>query len=233
MSDSKIIVAMDFPSIEPARKLAAQLNPKLCRLKIGSVLFTHYGPALVEEWQKLGFDIFLDLKFHDIPATVAGACRAAAELGVWMMNVHTSAGPEALSAAREAIDQFPAAKRPLLISVTVLTSLNENDLKSIGVDSDVESQVLRLANLAKTAKLNGVVCSPQEVTLLRSKMPKDFILVTPGIRDKIDHDQKRVLSAKAAIAAGANYLVIGRPITQAANPLQALETIATDIQESA
>ena len=231
-SSPRIIVAMDFASIEPARALIQRLNPQLCRLKVGNILFTHYGPALIEEWQKQGFDIFLDLKFHDIPATVAGACRAAAELGVWMMNVHLFSGQEALIAAGEEIAKFPEKKRPLLMGVTVLTSLNENDLKIVGVQSDVRSLVLRLATLAKKVGLDGVVCSPQEVALLRATLHKDFVLVTPGIRidDKTDHDQKRVLSAKAAITAGSDYVVIGRPITQAKDPLQMLQTIANDIQ---
>jgi orotidine-5'-phosphate decarboxylase len=231
-NQSKIIVAMDFPSIEPARELVAKLDPKLCRLKIGSILFTQYGPALVEEWQKLGFSTFLDLKFHDIPATVAAACRAAAELGVWMVNLHVSAGQAALIAAREELAIFPASKRPLLIGVTVLTSLNANDLRVVGVNDDVASMVLRLATLAQTAELDGVVCSPQEIALLRTKLKKPFVLVTPGIRltAESNDDQKRIATPKTAISAGADYLVIGRPITQAKDPLQTLQSIVADIQ---
>lgn len=228
----RVIVAIDFPSIEPARKLVAQLNPKLCHLKVGSVLFTHYGPALIEEWQNLGFSIFLDLKFHDIPQTVAGACRAAAELGVWMVNLHMSAGQDVLLAAREEMSIFPASKRPLLIGVTVLTSLNENDLRTIGVNSDLPAYVLRLATMAHVAGLDGVVCSPLEIALLRTTLKKPFVLVTPGIRltSESNDDQKRIATPKAAISAGADYLVIGRPITQAEDPLRVLESIAADIQ---
>lgn len=231
-SSAQVIVAMDFASIEPARALVKQLNPLLCRLKVGSVMFTHYGPALIEEWQKLGFDIFLDLKFHDIPQTVAGACRAAAELGVWMMNIHLSVGQKAVMLACEEIAKFPAAKRPLLVGVTVLTSLNENDLRVVGVDEDIPSLVLRLATLAQTLGLDGVVCSPLELLSLRSKLNKNFLCITPGIRlhKQSDDDQKRVLTPKAAIMAGANYLVIGRPIIAAKDPLQVLQSIVKDIK---
>lgn len=227
----KIIVAVDFPSLEPAREFVAKLNPQLCRLKVGSVLFTHYGPALIEEWQRQGFSIFLDLKFHDIPQTVAGACRAAAELGVWMVNLHLSAGPEALVAAREELAIFPASKRPLLIGVTVLTSLNAKDLTEVGMLNDVSSLVLRLALMAQMAGLDGVVCSPQEISLLRTKLKKPFLLVTPGIRlaDQAADDQKRIATPKQAIQAGADYVVIGRPITQASDPQQTLQSIMTDI----
>ena len=225
-SSPRIIVAMDFASIEPARALIQRLNPQLCRLKVGNILFTHYGPALIEEWQKQGFDIFLDLKFHDIPNQISDACTAAAELGVWMINIHISGGTEMMKAARRAINQFPAETRPLLIGVTVLTSLDENDLNALGIHDSVENTVLKMAKQAKECGLDGVVCSALEAKTLRSELGQDFLLITPGIRlEDANQDQKRVVTPVQAFAAGADYLVMGRAITGALDPIKTLQSL--------
>jgi len=223
---SPIIVALDFDDLATARALVAQLDPALCRLKVGKAMFTRFGPAWVLELTRLGFEIFLDLKFHDIPNQVAGAVKAAADLGVWMVNVHASGGHAMMTAARDALQSF-GSDAPLLIAVTVLTSLSNTDLKAIGFQADAEYSVLSLAQLAHTAKLDGVVCSPREIRLLRLNLPPEFLLVTPGIRDTNapPDDQVRTYSAPEALAAGANYLVVGRPITGAKDPRAALEAV--------
>lgn len=227
--DPRVIIALDFASAEPALALAARLSPALCRLKVGKELFVSAGPALVEKLVAAGYAVFLDLKFHDIPNTTAQACRAAAGLGVWMINVHASGGLAMMRAAREAIGA--AADAPRLIAVTVLTSLGEADLREVGIEGAPEAQVERLARLAHTAGLDGVVCSAQEAPHLRQVLPDDFLLVTPGIRPagSAAADQRRILTPAAALAAGADYLVIGRPITQAADPLAALAAINREI----
>ncbi|HXH04060.1 MAG TPA: orotidine-5'-phosphate decarboxylase [Candidatus Competibacteraceae bacterium] len=227
---SPLIVALDFPSARAALELAARLDPQLCRVKVGKELFTRAGPAVVEALQRHGFQVFLDLKFHDIPNTVAGACRAAAELGVWMVNVHASGGRRMLEAARESLDKV--AQRPLLIAVTVLTSLEQDDLRELGIDVEPWQQVLRLARLSQETGLDGVVCSAQEVALLRTELGRAFTLVTPGIRpaDVAGDDQRRVVTPRQAMTAGADYLVLGRPVTAAADPLQALQTIYADMK---
>ncbi|WP_348550166.1 orotidine-5'-phosphate decarboxylase [Acidithiobacillus sp.] len=225
-----LIVALDFPRAELAFAMAARLDPQQCRLKVGKELFTSAGPALVEALQKRGFQVFLDLKFHDIPATVAGACRAAASLGVWMLNVHASGGRAMLEAARAAVDQSPGPK-PLLIAVTVLTSLASQDLREIGCNADPAAQVMRLASLAAEAGLDGVVCSAQEAGALRQKWP-DLLRITPGIRPagaSLD-DQRRVLTPTAALAEGADYLVVGRPVTAAPDPATALAGLIAEIE---
>ncbi len=225
-----LIVALDFPRAELALAMAARLDPQQCRLKVGKELFTSAGPALVEALQKRGFQVFLDLKFHDIPATVAGACRAAASLGVWMLNVHASGGRAMLEAARAAVDQSPGPK-PLLIAVTVLTSLASQDLREIGCNADPAAQVMRLASLAAEAGLDGVVCSAQEAGALRQKWP-DLLRITPGIRPagaSLD-DQRRVLTPTAALAEGADYLVVGRPVTAATDPATALAGLIGEIE---
>ena len=236
-----VIVVLDYPDAASAMSLAGQLDPALCRVKVGKELFTATGPALVEELVKRGFDVFLDLKFHDIPNTVAGACRAAAKLGVWMLNVHASGGRAMLAAAREAIDSG-SGQKPLLIGVTVLTSLSSSDLVDIGVvgddgiggaGPDVKTQVLRLAQLCFHAGLDGVVCSAEEAPLLKSALPltraskNNFLKVTPGIRlaDDAKGDQRRVLTPVDAIKMGADYLVIGRSITGARDPIGRLHEI--------
>lgn len=229
VSGPRILVALDFPSAAPALALAHRLDPGQCRLKVGKELFTAAGPDLVLQLQALGFEVFLDLKFHDIPNTVAGAVRAAAELGVWMVNVHASGGRRMLLAARETLEKLQ--RRPLLIAVTVLTSLERSDLAEIGLDIDPLLQVERLARLTADCGLDGVVCSAQEAPRLRVACGGDFCLVTPGIRPVVAAagDQRRVMTPAAALAAGADYLVIGRPITAAADPALALAQIAAEI----
>lgn len=230
MTEPRIIVALDYPDADSARQFVARVRPDLCRLKVGKELFVTAGPAFVRELVDQGFEVFLDLKFHDIPNTVAQACKAAARLGVWMMNVHASGGPRMLAAAREALESFE--RRPLLIAVTVLTSMGGDELRAIGIPTDAEQQVLRLAGLTHVAGLDGVVCSALEATALRRELGPDFCLVTPGIRPagSATGDQTRILTPIQAIRAGADYLVIGRPITQADEPLQVLESIAQEIE---
>lgn len=225
----KIIVALDFPDAASALALVDRLAPELCRLKVGKELFTAAGPELVRALGARGFEIFLDLKFHDIPNTVAAACRAAAGLGVWMMNVHASGGRRMMTAAQEALAGLP--DRPLLIAVTVLTSMSANDLGEVGVDAAPADQVLRLARLTQACKLDGVVCSAEEAALLRADLGADFRLVTPGIRPAgaAVGDQRRVMTPAEALRVGATDLVIGRPITAAADPLAALKQIQADI----
>ena len=225
-----IIVALDFPDAAGALAVARRLAPPTCALKVGKELFTAEGPALVRELVDRGFRVFLDLKFHDIPNTVAQACAAATRLGVWMLNVHASGGPAMLAAAREAVDRAAAGTgraKPHLIAVTVLTSLRAADLSATGIADVPEAQVLRLAKLAQTNGLDGVVCSSREAAKLRAACGPQFLLVTPGIRPAgaDAHDQARTATPSEAIAAGADYLVIGRPITQAPDPQAALESI--------
>lgn len=221
MSHSRIIVALDFPSSEAAMELAVRLDSKQCRVKVGKELFTLAGPGFVEKLMKQGFDVFLDLKFHDIPNTVAAACRAAANLGVWMINVHAFGGQKMLLAAREAL----ADKETRLIAVTLLTSLNQDGLHELGITDTPETIVQRLALLAQDCELDGVVCSAQEAAQLRKVVNQDFCLVTPGIRflENSSDDQARVTTPEQAIVHGADYLVVGRPITRAPDPLRALQ----------
>jgi orotidine-5'-phosphate decarboxylase len=230
MSDSKIIVALDYPTMDAAVALANQLDPQRCKLKVGKELFTRSGPRVVEQLTTAGFDIFLDLKYHDIPTTVAKACRAAADLGVWMMNVHTLGGPAMMTAARDALAQDE--NRPLLIGVTLLTSIDEATFQHIGLTGTISDTVLRLAQLADQSGLDGVVCSAQEATQLRTKHGEQFQLVTPGIRpaNSDTGDQHRTMTPAEAVAAGSSYLVIGRPITGANNPMQALEAIEASLR---
>lgn len=233
MNDCKIIVALDYAAAQPALEMAARLDPALCRVKVGKELFTAAGPALVETLVARGFGVFLDLKFHDIPNTVASACKAAARLGVWMMNIHAAGGRSMMQAAREALEGKP--QRPKVIAVTVLTSMGESDLADIGMQGRPQEAVLRLARLAQGAGLDGVVCSAQEAHLLRAACGADFNLVTPGIRlaDAAQDDQKRIMTPRAAIEAGADYLVIGRPITQSADPVATLQRIQREITHCA
>lgn len=223
----RIIIALDFSSAEQALQLTAQLDPQLCRLKVGKELFTAAGPRLVEKLIQRGFDIFLDLKFHDIPNTVARACITAANMGVWMINVHALGGRKMLSAAREAVPSGTAK----LIAVTLLTSMDRNDLSDIGLQGEPGQIVLRLATLARDCGLDGVVCSALETRSLRLATGPDFNLVTPGIRpqDNSMDDQKRVATPAEAIKNGADYLVIGRPVTQAPDPLLMLQQLNQDI----
>ncbi|MGK0298048.1 MAG: orotidine-5'-phosphate decarboxylase, partial [Gammaproteobacteria bacterium] len=218
MNKSRIIVSLDFSELDVTIALARQLDPKLCRLKIGKELFTRFGPTVIEKLMKLGFDIFLDLKFHDIPNTVAGACKSAASLGVWMINVHALGGRKMLIAASNAVKE--TKHKPILVAVTILTSMTNDDLMEIGVNLTTQEAVIKLASLSAEAGLDGVVCSAMEAPLLRSKMDEKFCLVTPGIRplDAEKNDQSRVVTPADAVIAGSDYLVIGRPITNAINP---------------
>jgi orotidine-5'-phosphate decarboxylase len=231
MTDSKIIVALDYADAASAQALVARLDPALCKLKVGKELFTAAGPAFVESLVKQQYDVFLDLKFHDIPNTVAKACQAAANLGVWMLNVHASGGLPMMQAAREGLDKAFGAKAPLLIAVTVLTSMDEPTLHSLGIQRSLSDHVLALASLTQQAGLHGVVCSAQEAAMLKQALGQAFCLVTPGIRpaDASQDDQTRIVTPKDAIALGSHYLVIGRPITQAADPIVALNTIIKNI----
>jgi len=223
---SPIIVALDFSDERQVLEFVEQIPAGSCRLKVGKELFVHAGPGLVKSLVDRGFDVFLDLKFHDIPNTVARACAVAADMGVWMMNVHASGGRKMLEAARASLDSL-GADRPLLIAVTVLTSMGKEDLMEIGIIENPADQVLRLAKLTQQSGLDGVVCSAQEVKDLRLQHGDDFLLVTPGIRPQGSDtgDQKRVMTPMQAMQAGSHYLVIGRPITQADSPVDILRGI--------
>jgi orotidine-5'-phosphate decarboxylase len=229
---SKIIVALDYAEASSALALVDRLDPQLCRVKVGKELFTAAGPQLVETLVQRGYSVFLDLKFHDIPNTVAKACQAASRLGVWMLNVHASGGLAMMQAAKEGVSQ--SGQHPLLIAVTVLTSMSEAELNQVGVTGSLATHVTRLAQLTLQAGLDGVVCSAQEASLLRQACGQDFCLVTPGIRpaDAAKDDQTRIVTPAQALALGSSYLVIGRPITQAADPLQALHDIQQSIKTS-
>ncbi len=210
-------------------EFTSQLEPAMCKLKVGKELFTLSGPDLVRQLIDKGFDVFLDLKFHDIPNTVARACKVAADLGVWMLNVHALGGRSMLVAAREALET--GQNRPLLIAVTILTSMGQEDLQEVGLSGNPEDNVLRLANLTKETGLDGVVCSSREVTNLRQSLGNAFTLVTPGIRPAGSEagDQKRIMTPVDAVQAGSNYLVIGRPITQSDDPVKTLRSINTEL----
>ena len=230
--DPRVIVALDYADAAAALALADRLHPSQCGLKIGKELFTAAGPPLVTTLAGRGFRIFLDLKYHDIPATVAGACRAAAALGVWMLNVHALGGGAMMRAAREAIAS--CAPRPRLVAVTLLTSMGGAELEEVGIAGGATEAVLRLARLAQGCGLDGVVASAQEAALLRRECGPGFSLVTPGIRpaDAARNDQQRIATPQDAVASGADYLVIGRPITRAADPLVALEAINREIGQA-
>ena len=232
MTDPKpVIVALDFADPQQASALAERLDPAQCRVKVGKELFTRGGPAVVEALMQRGFDVFLDLKYHDIPNTVAKACQAAAELGIWMVNVHATGGRRMMEAAREALAQY--SKRPYLIAVTILTSLADAELAEIGFTGSAADNAIRLAGLAQQCGLDGVVCSSQEVASMRDRFGQDFCLVTPGIRPSgyQADDQRRIMTPGQAIQAGSDYLVIGRPVTAAADPLAALNNIQMELQE--
>ncbi len=232
MNASRVVVALDFATGAEATALVQGLDPAQCRLKIGKELFTAAGPDLVERCSRAGFEIFLDLKYHDIPNTVAAACRSAVGLGVWMLNVHALGGRAMLQAARDAL--AGAAHRPLLIGVTVLTSMNAADLREVGVDAAPADAVMRLAGLVHDSGLDGVVCSAQEAQALRARFAAPFRLVTPGIRPggASGDDQQRITTPAQAIALGADYLVVGRPITRAPDPLAALARINAEVAQA-
>ena len=228
-SGSRIIVALDYADAKSATALADRLQPSACRLKVGKELFTATGPDLVEMLAKRGFDIFLDLKFHDIPNTVAQACKAAAALGVWMLNVHALGGRAMMQAARAAVGS--ARGRPQLLAVTVLTSMTEKDMHEVGIRAAPLDEALRLATLAADCGLDGVVCAAHEAGAIRERLGEDFLRVTPGIRlpgDAAD-DQRRVMSPRQAMEAGSSYLVIGRSVTRAAEPLEVLARLNADM----
>ena len=224
-STSPIIVALDFPDAPAAMRMADQLDPARCRVKVGKELFTSSGPAVVEALQYKGFEVFLDLKFHDIPNTTASAVQAAAELGVWMVNVHAGGGRRMMEACRDILER--RSNRPLLTAVTILTSLEQEDLQEVGIDIEPMVQVQRLARLTQECGLDGVVCSAREAKALRNALGDNFLLVTPGIRpaDSSADDQKRIVTPSQALENGSSYLVVGRPITKAEKPEQALEAI--------
>ncbi|MEJ2621429.1 MAG: orotidine-5'-phosphate decarboxylase [Candidatus Thiodiazotropha sp.] len=228
-TDSKVIVALDFPQQQQALDLVERLDPSLCRLKVGKEMFTRLGPQFVEQLSRRGYEVFLDLKFHDIPNTVAAACDAAADLGVWMMTLHASGGRRMMVAARERLEQ--RGQRPLLVAVTILTSLGVEDIAEVGYQGEVAENVLRLAKLTSESGLDGVVCSPREASQLRQQLGKAFLLVTPGVRPSsaAKDDQRRVMTPADAMAAGSSYLVVGRPITAADDPIQALQAINAEV----
>lgn len=232
LTGPRVIVALDYPTKTEALAFAARVSPEQCRLKIGFELFTSAGPAVVEELIKRGYDVFLDLKYHDIPNTVASACTAAARLGVWMLNVHALGGQRMLVAARESLEK--TTHRPLLIGVTVLTSHAGHDLREVGLPEDPDVLAARLARLVKDAGLDGVVCSAREASFMRAEHGDGFCLVTPGIRPagSAHEDQERVTTPIDAIRQGAHYLVIGRPITKASDPLGTLVNINNQLASS-
>lgn len=229
--DPKIIVAMDFDSADQCLSLAKRLSPADCRLKVGKELFTACGPQIVEKLIGLGFEIFLDLKFHDIPNTTSKAIKAASDMGVWMVNVHASGGRRMMEACRNILDA-QSGKKPLLIGVTVLTSMEQQDLGEVGITTALDDHVINLASLAKQSGLDGIVCSAHEAKVLRAAMGLDFCLVTPGIRmqDSPADDQRRTMTPSDALAAGSSYLVIGRPITKAEDPAAVCQSIAQTLR---
>jgi orotidine-5'-phosphate decarboxylase len=230
MIDAKVVVALDFDNKDEALSFVDKIQPSDCRLKVGKEMFTHFGPEFVKELVNRGFDVFLDLKFHDIPNTVAKAVAAAADLGVWMVNVHASGGIKMMQKAKEALLPF-GDKAPLLIAVTVLTSMSEEDLADIGITRTPAEQVQHLATLTKNAGLDGVVCSAMEAESLKQLLGQDFKLITPGIRPAGSNadDQKRIMTPEQALKVGVDYLVIGRPVTKAENPHAVLQTINLSI----
>ena len=232
MTRSRLIVALDFPDAESALALAKRISPEQCKLKVGKELFTASGPSLVGNLVDRGFQVFLDLKFHDIPTTVARACVAAARLGVWMINVHALGGGTMIAAARDALGAL--ANRPLLIAVTILTSMDEDDLKEIGITASPGEAASHLAGIARKHGADGIVCSAQEAASIRAQFGEAFLRVTPGIRlaENAADDQKRIMTPSLAVQNGASYLVIGRPVTRADDPAAVLRRIEIDLQKS-
>ena len=229
MNDSKIIVALDYADEFRALELVDKLDNKLCRLKVGKEMFTHLGPGFIEKLHSRNFQVFLDLKYHDIPNTVARACSVAADLGVWMLNVHALGGRRMMEAAAEKLAN--RSSKPHLIAVTVLTSMSDDDLKEMGIQYSASEMALKLASMARESGLEGVVCSALEAPAMRQSLGTEFLLVTPGIRPagSNNDDQHRIMTPAEAIRAGSNYLVIGRPITQADDPVGILRTLNSEI----
>lgn len=225
---SPLIIALDYPSVEQSLAMADRLDPQLCRVKVGKELFTSAGPVVVEELQRRGFEVFLDLKFHDIPNTTSKAVKAAVDLGVWMVNIHASGGRRMMEACRDVVET--SSHKPLLIAVTVLTSIAPEELAELDLPSP-ERQVLNLAGLAQQSGMDGVVCSAQEAVLLKREIGQGFTLVTPGIRPEGDDkgDQRRIVTPAQAVQNGSDYLVIGRPVTQSDNPIAKLQDIITTL----
>ncbi|WP_057831147.1 orotidine-5'-phosphate decarboxylase [Colwellia sp. TT2012] len=230
MNDPKVVVALDFDKKEAALSFVDKIQPTDARLKVGKEMFTYFGPEFVKQLTGKGFDVFLDLKFHDIPNTVAKAVTAAADLGVWMVNVHASGGSQMMTKAKQALDHY-GKDAPLLIAVTVLTSMSEEDLRGLGITKSPAEQVSFLANLAKQSGLNGVVCSAWEAEQLKLDLGKEFKLITPGIRPagSAQDDQQRIMTPEQAMNVGVDYLVIGRPITKAKDPQLVLQQINASI----
>tara|TARA_B100000929_G_scaffold218774_1_gene175422 strand:+ start:1216 stop:1926 length:711 start_codon:yes stop_codon:yes gene_type:complete len=232
VNKSRVIVSLDFSEANQALDFCKTIDPVSCKIKVGKELFTKAGPTLLEKLRFLDFEIFLDLKYHDIPNTVANACRVAVDLDIWMLNVHAAGGRKMMEAAYESLVKSGSSKnRPLLVAVTVLTSMSSDDLLELGITNSIGDQVLLLSKLAKSAGLDGVVCSGMEVGKLRHELGKDFCLVTPGIRldDLNNDDQERIMTPYDAIKAGSNYLVIGRPITRASDPVDIINIINKSI----
>lgn len=234
VTDSPVVVALDYANRDSALAFVDRIDPRDCRLKIGKEMFTLFGPQLVRDLHQRGFELFLDLKFHDIPNTAAHAVAAAADLGVWMVNVHASGGARMMSAAREALVPF-GKEAPLLIAVTVLTSMEASDLADIGITTSPAEHAERLARLTQRCGLDGVVCSAQEAVHFKAELGQAFKLVTPGIRPAGSEagDQRRIMTPPDAQRAGVDYMVIGRPITQAADPAQALRDILASLKQEA
>ena len=234
VTNSPVVVALDYHNRDAALAFVDKIDPRDCRLKVGKEMFTLFGPQFVRELQQRGFDIFLDLKFHDIPNTAAHAVAAAADLGVWMVNVHASGGARMMTAAREALVPF-GKDAPLLIAVTVLTSMEASDLADLGVTLSPADYAERLAALTQKCGLDGVVCSAQEAVRFKQVFGQEFKLVTPGIRPQGSEagDQRRIMTPEQALAAGVDYMVIGRPVTQSVDPAQTLKAINASLQRSA
>lgn len=230
MFDPKVVVALDFDKKNDALSFVDRISPTECKLKVGKEMFTYFGPGFVKTLTGKGFDVFLDLKFHDIPNTVAKAVTAAADLGVWMVNVHASGGSQMMTKAKQALDNY-GNDAPLLIAVTVLTSMAQDDLTGLGINKTPAEQVNFLAKLTKQSGLDGVVCSAWEAEQLKHDLGKEFKLITPGIRPEgsAQDDQQRIMTPKQAIDVGVDYLVIGRPITKAADPQLVLQQINASI----
>lgn len=228
---SPLIIALDYPSLDAALCMADRLDPERCRVKVGKELFTRSGPNVLEALHGRGFEVFLDLKFHDIPNTVAAAVLSAAELGVWMVNVHASGGARMMQTARERLDK--AGLGTHLIAVTVLTSMTQEELAATGVSGDLEAHVERLARLAKDSGMDGVVCSARESAMLKQACGEEFLKVTPGIRPSFAQagDQRRIMTPREAMEAGSTHLVVGRPVTQAEDPMAALDAIERELAE--
>jgi len=230
-SDSKIIVALDYADKKQALNFVSQVSPELCKLKVGKEMFTRFGPEFVSALVKKGYDVFLDLKFHDIPVTVAKACESAADLGVWMMNVHAQGGVRMMQAAKEALEKNSSLTK--LIAVTVLTSMDQQDLERLGIKQSPAELALSLAKITSESGLDGIVCSAQEAVSMRKEFSEEFLLVTPGIRPagSVADDQRRIMTPVDAITAGSSYLVIGRPITKSDKPVDVLMTINSEISD--